>query len=279
MQKLTYFSDKTLITAGEFARISQSTKRTVSWYTQKGLLTPKDINDKGYRFYTAEQIIDFQVIQILRKLNFSLEEIKKLLDQDSSARELFELKKQLLTDEVKRLQKNIKDIGTYYSNLATEGVLIKPVTKTVKAFEMYYLDKVGPYAKIYDYCEELKSYFSKIPKNATYLTLFPGTQYLPKKDKFKIGVVVTREMKLKKNVSNIIGKETIPAFKSLSYKHIGSTALISMIIEQAHQYRMKHKIKLNSKIGIHELEFYIRTGLNGFNDPDREVSEINIPII
>ncbi len=278
MRKKTYFSDKTRLTAGELARLAQTTKRTVQWYTEKGLLTPVYINSKGYRFYTSEQIIDLQAVMLLRKLNFSLSEIKKIIRQNSSTKDLFREKKKILEIELKKLQKNLKDIDTFYSNIESEGTLIKPVIKTQNSFEMYYLEKEGPYSKIYDYSLELKSYFSKIPKNAVYLTLFPDNKYLPKKDKFKVGVVIIPGMKLKSN-ANLVKKETVPGFRSLSYKHFGSITLLSMLIEQSHQYRLNHEIKLNDKIGIHELEFYIKSGLNDEFDPENEVSEINIPII
>lgn len=278
MQKLTYFSDKTRITAGELARLAQSTKRTVQWYTEKGLLTPIEVNEEGYRFYSAEQIIDLQAIILLRELNFSIPEIKKIIEKTSSPRDLFKQKSTELARQLKKLQKSVKVIESYYSNFEKEGVLITPVTKTVGPFDMYFLEKEGPYSKIYDYAVELKSYFSKIPKNAVFLTLFPGTKYLPKKDKFKVGVVITKGMELKKNAL-LVKKETVPAFKSLSYIHTGSPALISMFIEQTHQYRLKHKILLNEKIGIHELEFYKKSALNDIFDPDGEVSEINIPIL
>jgi len=268
-----------LLTSGVFARVAQSTKRTVHWYTSHGLLKPKKINSKGYRFYSIEQIIDLQVIMLLRQLNFSLPEIKKFLRKNASTYQLFIQKKKELLGEAKGLQKKIQDISDFYTNLATNGVLVKPILKTISSFQTYFIDKIGPYSKIYDYCFELKSYFSFIPKNATYFVLFPDREYSPKKDRLRIGVLKTSDMKLKVGSEAIVQKETIPTFKSLNYRHVGTPILISLIIMQMHEYMRKKHIKQNLNIPINELEFYTNSALNGNNDDNTMISEINIPVL
>ena len=70
-----------LLTAGEFARLARTTKRTIHWYCQKGILKPKMLDGSKYRYFAPEQIIDFQVILLLRRLNFSVEEVKKYLQK------------------------------------------------------------------------------------------------------------------------------------------------------------------------------------------------------
>lgn len=268
-----------LLTSGVFARLAQSTKRTVHWYTSHGLLRPKKINSKGYRFYSIEQIIDLQVIMLLRKLNFSLPEIKKFLRKNASTKELFIQKKKELLEEANLLQKKIQDISDFYTNLETNGVLVKPTLKINPSFQAYFIEKIGPYSKIYDYCFDLKSYFAFIPKNATYFVLFKDREYSPKKDRLRIGVVATSNMRLKVGSETIVQKETISTFKSLHYKYIGSPALISMIIMQMHEYMNKRGIKQDLSVPINELEFYTNSALNGNRDDNTMISEINIPVL
>lgn len=279
MQKQSYFINKNLITVGEFAKLSQSTKRTVQWYIEQGLLKPVKTNSKGYRFFKSEQIIDFQVITLLRRLDFSLAEIKNIINQNSDPKKFFEYKQKLIEDEIKRLKKSLNDIKTFNNSLNNEGVLIKPEIKMTNEFEMFYIERTGPYAKIYDYGNELKSYLSGVPKNATFLAMFSEEEYDPKKDTFKVGVVVRPAMKLKEKAPKDVQRMHVKSFKSLSYTHVGSPALLSMIITQAHEYRMKNSIELNTKIGIHELEFYYKTAFNNFFDENNMISEINIPIL
>ena len=131
-----------LLTSGVFARTAESTKRTIHWYTSHGLLKPKKINSKGYRFYSIGQIIDLQVIMLLRKLNFSLPEIKKFLRKNASTKELFIQKKKSLLEEATQLQKKIQDISDFYRNLETNGVLVKPTLKTNLSFQAYFIEKI-----------------------------------------------------------------------------------------------------------------------------------------
>jgi DNA-binding transcriptional MerR regulator len=276
---MLYPKQEKLLTSGVFARLSQSTKRTVHWYTNHGLLRPKRVNSKRYRFYSIEQIIDLQVIMLLRQLNFSLPEIKKFLRKNSSAKDLFIQKKNTLLNEFNKLQKKMNDISYYYKNLDAHGVLIHPIISTVPSLEAYSIEKIGPYSKIYDYLFELKYYFSKIPKNSTYFALFPDREYSPRKDRMRIGVVKSPKMTLKKDAKGIVRQEIIPKFKSLNYKHTGSPALISLLIMQMHEYMRKKHIKQNLTLPINELEFYSNSKLNGNMDDNSMISEINIPAL
>lgn len=156
--------------------------------------------------------------------------------------------------------------------------MVKPSIKNIPAFQAYCIEKIGPYSKIYDYCFELKSYFSSIPKDATYFVLFPDREYSPKKDHLRIGVIKTSNVKLKAELKEIVREDTIPTFKSLNYRHVGSPILFSLIIMQMHKYMHKKDVKQNLSIPINEIEFYTNSALNGNMDDNTMVSEINIPI-
>ncbi|MBI2011937.1 MerR family transcriptional regulator [Candidatus Daviesbacteria bacterium] len=272
-------NNQNLLTSGEFGRLSQSTKRTVHWYSGKGLLRPFKVNSKGYRFYKSEQIIDFQVIMLLRRLNFSLNEIKSFLKHGASLKQLFKLKQQIVKDEIAHLQISLENINKYYANLDSEGILVKPSIKILKPFDIYYIERVGPYAKIYEYGLELKSYFSKIPKTAVYLTIFSANEYLPKKDNLIIGVVINKGMKLKSKAKELVKRKTVSGFKALSYTHTGSPSLISMLWKQMRLYRNKYKFKAHRSLSFYDLEFYKKTALNEFYDEERMISELNLPIL
>ncbi|WP_165861088.1 MerR family transcriptional regulator [Paenibacillus paeoniae] len=67
---------------GSFAKLTSTTKRTLHYYDQKGLLKPS-YNEQGYRTYTDEDLFRLQQILALKYLDYSLDEIKKYLEQDS----------------------------------------------------------------------------------------------------------------------------------------------------------------------------------------------------
>ena len=63
----------------QVATMSGVTIRTLQYYDKIGLLKPKIINEVGYRFYSDEEIEILQQILFFKELDFSLEEIKRIL--------------------------------------------------------------------------------------------------------------------------------------------------------------------------------------------------------
>src|SRR6185503_14032670 len=103
-----------LLTAGEFATLARTTKRTILWYAEKGVLEPYKVDGSGYRFYRPQQIIDFQGVLLMRKLGFSVSEIKALLTEGHSMRQLFEQKSGLIEQQIGHLQRMLADAKRYY---------------------------------------------------------------------------------------------------------------------------------------------------------------------
>lgn len=268
-----------LLTAGQFAKLARTTKRTITWYSDQGILHPFKINDAGYRYYKPRQILDFQVILLLRKLRFSIEDIKAYLAKNNSLKDLFKLKKDVVRQEINDLQTALKNLDSFYNNMDSNGTLVAPSLKEVKSFAIYYIQKEGPYVKIKDYCFEFKSYFKKIPQGSAYLTLFLDRNYQPNKAKMKIGVIERRGMVLKKDAKRIVGKEFIPSYKTLSYVHEGSGAVLSMLWQELGRYARKNGYKENNNLPFYYLEFYRKTSLNEFTDEENMIFEINLPVL
>lgn len=111
------FMEKKLLTTGEFAKFAHTTKRTLQFYDTQGILKPFTTSNTGYRYYKSEQIVDFQLIVLLRRMNFSLPEIKKHVKSKISMKELFHTKKLFIEQEIARLQKTLSIINAYYTNL------------------------------------------------------------------------------------------------------------------------------------------------------------------
>src|SRR5271167_1031218 len=72
--------DPQLFSIGEFSKISGLSVKTLRFYHEKGLLKPAHI-DPGtdYRYYDAACLERARVIARLRELQFSLEEIARIL--------------------------------------------------------------------------------------------------------------------------------------------------------------------------------------------------------
>ena len=91
---------------GELAKAAEVSVRTVQYYDQRGILTPSEVTEGGRRIYHDSDLERLQVICFLRDLDFSINQIKKLL-QEENREQVLEL---LLIDQIESLEKSSKEI-------------------------------------------------------------------------------------------------------------------------------------------------------------------------
>lgn len=74
---------------GEFSRIAQVSGRLLRYYDEIGLLSPNFTDpETGYRYYSAQQLPRLNRILVLKELGLSLEQVARLLDQQTSTEEI-----------------------------------------------------------------------------------------------------------------------------------------------------------------------------------------------
>ncbi|MCQ2551117.1 MAG: MerR family transcriptional regulator [Clostridia bacterium] len=146
-----------MIGVKEVSNITGLTVRTIQYYDRIGLVKAKH-NEKGYRFYDEKDLARFQEIMLFRELEFSLEEIEKILSSDGYIKEkaltqqinLLTLKKQHLEDVI-RLAKKMK----------------KQETLDFKAFNTEKIDEYAKKAKEkWGNTPQYKEYEKKEKRNA-----------------------------------------------------------------------------------------------------------------
>lgn len=93
------------LTIKEFAKIHNVNTRTLHYYDDVGLFSPKYKGDNGYRYYSYMQGSEFEIILALRELSMSLEEIKAYT-KNRSANHL----ETLLSNKVEEIDKKIKQL-------------------------------------------------------------------------------------------------------------------------------------------------------------------------
>lgn len=71
--------DEYCITAGEFARMCQTTRDTLRYYERQGILVPKKNPVNGYHYYSYAQISSYYFIRTFRGLDCSVRDIKEYL--------------------------------------------------------------------------------------------------------------------------------------------------------------------------------------------------------
>jgi len=261
-----------LITAGELAKLASTTKRTIQFYDQKGVLKPTQVNQSKYRLYQERQVLDYQMILLLSTLGISLSEIKSYLKKKGQLSSLFNKKKQLIRNEVERLQFYLENIEQYQVNLQNNGTLVNPVIKVIKPFNVYYIEKVGSYAKIGRYCQELSEMFSQKGHNFTTLVIFEDPGYRPKESHLKICVFVREKMKVKERYKNIVRRMTFDPGKVISYTYRGAGDMLSLFWKELEKYCRMKGYKVRTDIPDYEVYWKINT------NPTKQRFEIFLPI-
>lgn len=96
--------NKSYLKISELADLADINKRTLHYYDEIGLFTPKIKDDNGYRYYSITQVLDLSLILSLRELNMSLKDIQVVVSKDFNEAEV------LLVDKVKDIDKKIEDL-------------------------------------------------------------------------------------------------------------------------------------------------------------------------
>ena len=90
------------LTSGAFAALCGATKETLRHYKDVGLLLPAYQGDNGYFYYDVEQFYDFYAISIFRQTGTPLEEIRRCLWGQDTAKTLALLREQRTRLEAER---------------------------------------------------------------------------------------------------------------------------------------------------------------------------------
>ncbi|MBE6051540.1 MAG: MerR family transcriptional regulator [Clostridium sp.] len=124
----------------ELADIVGISVRTLHYYDKINLLKPNAIKDNGYRLYNESDLERLQQILFFKELDFTLQEIKEILDNPNFNREeALNIHKKLLTEKVNRLQKIINNVDKTLKEMRGE---IKMSNKEkFDGFDMSEIDK------------------------------------------------------------------------------------------------------------------------------------------
>ena len=101
---------------GDFAKITNTSVKALRFYGDIGLLIPERVDVfTGYRYYNGEQIERLKLIQRLKDLGFSLEEIRKNIDNLTD--DIFLSKRDEFIDKINDYKGKIKRIDLFRSQL------------------------------------------------------------------------------------------------------------------------------------------------------------------
>lgn len=116
-----------MLKIGDFSRIAHVTVKTLRHYAREGLLQPVSIDRfSGYRYYTLDQLGRLNRILALKDLGFSLDQIRRILDQPLSADELrgmLRLKQSDLAERIAAEQSRLARVQQRLEQIETEGCI------------------------------------------------------------------------------------------------------------------------------------------------------------
>lgn len=97
---------------GQLAEKSGVTIRTLHYYDELNLLKPSKITEAGYRYYTHQDVMRLQQISALKKLGFTLSQIKSLLTEqmDLAEEEQWKISLQMQTRAIRKQQKTLASL-------------------------------------------------------------------------------------------------------------------------------------------------------------------------
>lgn len=84
---------------GEFSKIVDIPVRTLRYYAEYGVLVPSEVDKfSGYKYYSDENILECELIKLLKSLDFTLDEIKQY--KNCIDEEILEKKKKEIAERI-----------------------------------------------------------------------------------------------------------------------------------------------------------------------------------
>ncbi len=99
------------LTVSDVAARAGVSARTIRYYDEIGLFKPTKISENGYRYYRKEAFLRLQQILLFREMDFSLKDIKEMLDRpDFDQLKMMERHRAALVQRVGRLNRLIDTV-------------------------------------------------------------------------------------------------------------------------------------------------------------------------
>lgn len=125
-----------LLRIGEFSKLSNVPIRTLRYYDEIDLFKPAEIDlFTDYRYYKEEQLEDLELINRLKSVGFTLEEIKQSWNKFSD--EIMIKKQKELFEKLDDINKSIKEIDYMRSNIVDGKIVKKLPTSKGKVKSLY----------------------------------------------------------------------------------------------------------------------------------------------
>ncbi|MBQ7888274.1 MAG: MerR family transcriptional regulator [Erysipelotrichaceae bacterium] len=138
---------KNELTVNEFAKICNTTIRTINHYQDLGLIQPSKVLDNGYRIFTIHQVDQISSIMLYKDYGFSLKQIKEMMvrtDLNSQIhhlqiqKEIIENQKRMLLQKEERIHYTLAEVqkASEHSNIFLTNLEEQHITITLISTEL-----------------------------------------------------------------------------------------------------------------------------------------------
>lgn len=259
---------------GEICKIYNLGADSLRYYEKKGLIFPKR-KPNGYRVYNLEDIWRLNIIKDLRKLDFSVEQIKEYLDNRNIKNTI-----ELMEREVDLIKKDILPLINLKNDLENKIKLLKEINE-IDEFEKINIKTI----------DERKIIFTedKLIKDEEVDLAF---RHLEGRDDSKLFLFANKDMgvfispnAMKKNDYTKYDKAFFFVDNDKNYDEIIPKGIFITLIYKGHYSKSQIFFKkimdfINENNYIAKtpaVEIY-RLDIHGTNNPNEYITEIQVPI-
>ncbi len=259
----------------EFSKITSLTVKALRYYDEEGILKPSIRLDNHYRVYSQEDYERAKVIQLLRSLDFSIQEIKDVLASYQKEEDLsfyLEEKKNLLRKQIEQKNSRIKQLDQLITskkiNEEANNMNYTFEIKEIQVQKIVSIRYMGSYQEVSKYIPILYKE-AKANSNGAPFNLYHEEEYKEVTD-----IEICLPVKKPITSSKVVYKE-LPKIKALCTTHIGSYETLS----SAYKAILDEAKEKGFDLLLPTREVYLKgPGMILKGNPEKYVTCIMIPI-
>jgi DNA-binding transcriptional MerR regulator len=262
---------------GEFSKITNLTVKALRYYDEQKILQPSCRAENEYRMYDNKDFEKAQLIVLLRSLEFSISEIKDVLESYEDMEDLqyfLSEKKAFIAKKIKKEKELIKAIDNHLlpeKNMEAKSMDYKIEIKEFEPVNAASIRYKGSYKDVGEY---IGTIYKVVKGNADGA---PFNLYYD--DEFKevadIEICVPTKGKIDNSANAEVAVKQFPRIKAISTIHIGTYETINVAYKAVMDYAKTQGIKCT----VPSREIYHKgPGMVFRGNPKKYVTEIVIPI-
>ncbi|MEK5430847.1 MerR family transcriptional regulator [Lysinibacillus sp. FSL R7-0073] len=264
-----------------FSRLSKVSLKTLRYYDQIGLLKPRKVDhENGYRYYTADQLLEINRIFIYKELGFTLPQIIHLLHEDITLKDIqgmFKLKKNEIQRIINMEQAKLARIEERMQLLENEGQVETVQEIRIKAEDAQQFLSLKAHGREEDIPDLFRTFNHILPKEARQLAQSPQVvlwkEIEDKEDEFEfeVGYFLSRELPLYPDTFKLRTLPPEPMMATMTFRsdsHFASTACVDLA-----KWIVKNNYQIKENEPGREIYLPLSTSQGA------QLMEIQIPII